>query len=535
MGRTPLYKDILFAGYYCCHHNNEVDEMRFEQHHDSFALTHDDHDDDDDEDEDDAIERSVFLPSEQALLEASVAMGRFPADLCTDELMKLKQYYTNEETEWIMLSLCFLGSANFLAKTIAWHPPEPQPTPFFAVSTRWEAGTNTPHGYDLTTANTTTRMRMSETLCAGSSTTLHDSTSSLPNHVSEVNRTYPHHDPEQEYAHDEQIVAILKVIKKCPKVMVQTMMVEPNYKAGVTGDLRKAGLYLKEHTGYAFPLLKSFEEKRCRTIVIAMTAVLRDQFDRTKCHLARITKALCTVIFAGHINDEHLQEDASQMITVFAKQDKDQQQHHPNSRTKTIKTIPLVDAMLELGEEPVPVTPDECRAVLQRLEQVPGVTSAKMAAILLLTRAAVEQPQPAISPLIVQEIITPHGITPSEISELFFWLSLQIIFHRHHRYYEVKNNTPADCWDDAKVRNRQHEQEEQHQNRLTGIQSERLPAPRSHNHRDISTKSDSDLLQNMDDSFSRNASMSNRKSLKRQLKKGMSRLSLMSTRKSSTN
>ena len=446
MGRTPLYKDILFAGYYCCHHNNEVDEMRFEQHHDSFALTHDDHDDEEDDEDDDAVERSVFLPSEQALLEASVAMGRFPADLCTDELMKLKQYYTNEETEWIMLSLCFLGSANFLAKTIAWHPPEPQPTPFFAVSTRWEAGTNTPHGYDLTTANTTTRMRMSETLCAGSSTTLHDSASSLPNHVSEVRRTYPHQDPEQEHAHDEQIVAILKVIKKCPKVMVQTMMVEPNYKAGVTGDLRKAGLYLKEHTGYAFPLLKSFEEKRCRTIVIAMTAVLRDQFDRTKCHLARITKALCTVIFAGHINDEHLQEDASQMITVFAKQDKDQQQqHHPNSRTKTIKTIPLVDAMLELGEEPVPVTPDECRAVLQRLEQVPGVTSAKMAAILLLTRAAVEQPQPAISPLIVQEIITPHGITPSEISELFFWLSLQIIFHRHHRYYEVKNNTPADC------------------------------------------------------------------------------------------
>jgi len=311
--------------------------------------------------------------------------------------------------------------------------------------------------------------------------------------------------------------------------MVQTMMVEPKYKAGVTGDLRKAGLYLKEHTGYAFPLLKSFEEKRCRNIVIAMTAVLRDQFDPTKCHLARITKALCTVIFAGHINDEHLQEDASQMITVFAKQDKQHQKSSTN-----IKTIPLVDAMLELGEEQVPDTPDECRAVLQRLEQVPGVTSAKMAAVLILTRAAVEQPQPAISPLIVQEIITPHGITPSEISELFFWLSLQIIFHRHHRYYEVKNNTPADCWDDSKVLNRQQEQEEHHQKRLTGIQSERLPAPRSHN-RDISTKSDSDLLHNMDDSFQRNASTSNRKTLKRQIKKGMSRLSLMSTRKSSTN
>ena len=431
MGRTPLYKDILFAGYYCCQHTNEVDEMGFEHHHDSFALTNDDDD-----------ERSVFLPSEQALLDASVAMGRFPADLCTDELMKLKQYYTNEETEWIMLSLCFLGSANFLAKTIQWHQPEPQPTPFFALSTRWEAGTNTPHGYDLTTANTTTRMRMSGTLCDGSSTTLHDSASSLPNHESEVRSTHQHNeqDQEHEHDHDDQIVAILKVIKKCPKVMVQTMMVEPKYKAGVTGDLRKAGLYLKEHTGYAFPLLKSFEEKRCRNIVIAMTAVLRDQFDPTKCHLARITKALCTVIFAGHINDEHLQEDASQMITVFAKQDKQHQKSSTN-----IKTIPLVDAMLELGEEPVPDTPDECRAVLQRLEQVPGVTSAKMAAVLILTRAAVEQPQPAISPLIVQEIITPHGITPSEISELFFWLSLQIVFHRHHRYYEVKNNTPADC------------------------------------------------------------------------------------------
>merc|ERR1711933_674430 len=98
-----------------------------------------------------------------------------------------------------------------------------------------------------------------------------------------------------------------------------------------------------------------------------------------------------------------------------------------------------------IAEESVPKTKRACQGMLDRLSNVMGVRSQRTAAILILTRAASEKPT-YIHPIIIKEVAC--FLTPSEISETFMWLGILISFHRILRFYDVKENTPSNIWDD---------------------------------------------------------------------------------------
>jgi len=392
-GDAPLFKDILIGSYfasvsndnceYCTCHIVALAEMKDSLTRDKIIFERD---------------RS---PSDEALIDVANAIGRFPSDLSDDQLLRMKQYYTAEEAERIAISLSFIGMVNFLSDAFGFEIEEDAlrvASPAL-VTTGWDPWKHTPEGFHM------------------------------PNRKFELTKDVM-----------EKAMPIMKGIRKYPQQMMKVMDHQLRFLWGVPGSSQKASNFLREKTGYSFPLLRNFTQ--FRNVTQCITAVLRDQFNPAMTTIGLTTKALCQLIFAGHIDDEYLQEDACQMIKVFAKKE----------GLDIMDTDEIVDEMLELSKERVPSTKEECQKLLKRITNIPGVASQKNAAILILSRAASSKPT-LIQPIVVNEVV--NLLSPKEITETLFWLSLQIIFHRMFRFSEIKSKIPLSEWDSSKVISRE--------------------------------------------------------------------------------
>jgi len=403
LGSNPLFKDMLLAGYfasisnhceYCTCHAVAIANSKDSLLRDRMIFH---------------SERGGQSPSDKALIDCALALGRFPADLSDDQLLRMKRYYTEEEVEWIVLCLSFLGSANFISSAfgIELEKGALRLAEFPLATTGWNPGKHTPEGFEM------------------------------PQPMDHTNGDNNSNNFKLSKDVHKKIMPIMKALKKCPRAMVQTIMLEAQYKSKVPASSRKASIYLLEKTGYSFPLLKNFS--KFRGVTQCLAAVLRDQFDPSLTKIGLTTKSLCQLIFAGHMDDEHLQEDACNMVKVFAKKE---------GLSDAMDTDKIIEDTLDLSRESVPTTKEGCREMLKRIEDVPGIASQKVAAVLILSRAAANKPT-SIEPIIVSEVA--NLLSPAEITETLFWLSIQIIFHRIFRFHEVKNNTPAESWDDSKI------------------------------------------------------------------------------------
>src|SRR6185436_4149937 len=70
----------------------------------------------------------------------------------------------------------------------------------------------------------------------------------------------------------DNLFTYLRVIRQAPGALVW----EKKWTRNVPSDYTSAGEYLKQHTGYSFPLLKPIKQDR---VVKALTTVLRDNLD----------------------------------------------------------------------------------------------------------------------------------------------------------------------------------------------------------------------------------------------------------------
>jgi len=338
-------------------------------------------------------------PSDKILYKFGDSLGQFPADLDTDEIIELKKYYTSEEVEWIVLGIALQGCNNFVAQ---------------ACGVKLEQGA----------------LETAKGFMALANIPQEDPSNPFPDEfsITELEQI----DLDAEDPIDENMFPIWRLFRKHPMAMVRSAVEEVRWKKGIPSSWPKVGLYLKEKTGYNFPLIQRLASFRNMTQCYA--GILRDSFDPELTTIGCTTKVLCQLIFAGHIFDEHLQEDACEMLRVIAKRD----------QIDDMTIHDLIGEMLAIAEEPCPTLIDECEDMLDRISSIKGVSSRKMAAILILARSLSAKPT-KISPVVIGEVA--FLLKPSEIMETVMWVGMLITFHRILRFYEIKDNTPMSLWE----------------------------------------------------------------------------------------
>jgi len=336
--------------------------------------------------------------SDKILYKFGDSLGHFPSDLSTNEIIDLKKYYTIEEVEWIILGVALQGCNNFLAQA---------------------CGCKLEEGALETAANYLALASIPE----------NDPSDPFPEEYSISNNTTQTADTEDPV--DENMFPIWKLFRKHPMAMVRSAVEEVRWKKGIPSSWPKVGLYLRECTGYHFPLIQRLSSFRNMTQCYG--GILRDNFDPELSEIGCTNKVLCQLIFSGHIFDEHLQEDACDMLRVIA-------------RRENIKMDidDMIGEMLAIAEEPCPAIIDECDDMLDRISSIKGIDSRKTAAVLILARALSEKPT-RITPVVIGEVA--FLLKPSEIMELVMWIGVLISFHRILRFHEVKDNTPCSIWE----------------------------------------------------------------------------------------
>ena len=356
------------------------------------------------------IEEENRSLSDSALISFSDSLGRFPSDLSTDEIVTLKKYYTSDEIEWIVLSIAMSGCNNFVSQACGVKLEEKvldAAKPYLPKIPEYPTDAM-PEGFDMEATK--------------------------PKDINEE-------DPV-----DENMFPLWKLFRRHPMAMIQSAIVELKWKRGVPSSWPKIGQYLKEHTGYHFPLLQRLANFRNMTQCFG--GVLRDSFDPNLTEIGLTTKVLVQLIWSGHIYDEHLQEDACTLLPIMAKRE----------NIEKFDTDEMIEEMLAIAEDPCPNTKDECEDVLDKVSHLcaklakkgaskreQGFQARKQAAILILARAAATKPT-RIDPVVIGEIV--NLLKPSEIIETIVWMGVLVGFHRILRFNEIKENTPMYIWED---------------------------------------------------------------------------------------
>jgi len=341
--------------------------------------------------------------SDRILYKFGDSLGQFPADLSTTEIVDLKKYYTSEEVEWIVLGVALQGCNNFVAQ---------------ACGVKLETGAlDTAKGF-MAMANIPQE----------------DPSDPFPDEfkISEQEQE----DVDEDDPVDENMFPIWRLFRKHPMAMVRSAVEEIRWKKGVPSAWPKVGLYLKETTGYNFPLIRRLASFRNMTQCYG--GILRDSFDPELTTIGCTTKVLCQLVFGGHIFDEHLQEDACEHLRIIANRD----------GMDDATTHNLIEEMLAIAEEPCPTIADECEDMLDRIGSIKGVASRKMAATLILARALSAKPT-RVSPIVIGEVATL--LKPSQIMETVMWVGILISFHRILRFYDIKDNMPISIWENDEI------------------------------------------------------------------------------------
>lgn len=209
----------------------------------------------------------------------------------------------------------------------------------------------------------------------------------------------------------DNIFTYLRVLRQAPGAI----RIENKWTSGVPSDYLNASNYLKELTGYTFPILQPIKE--CR-VIRALTTVLRDNLNSDFSIVGLKAKILSGYVFARVVSNQYLAMEIKEAGKYLAPEISDQ-------------------SYLYLEEYAKIDTPNS----LQKYNEVFNDIKSNMnisdidAAALLLTIGA------SPSPAIVNDVLIDQSfihLNPKMIVELNVWISIQQLLHRLSSYYNIK-------------------------------------------------------------------------------------------------
>src|SRR4051812_8521260 len=215
----------------------------------------------------DAI-KGVRTPKEQAVVTLAEGLSRIPADLTIDDIRVVKQYFTDSQVEWLVLSVSMMGFLNKFMNTMGIELEQDAINDTAAVlaQTGWNPGKHVNGEYRITKATT----------------------------------------PKQ-----DNLLTYLRVIRQAPGAI----SLEKKWTRGVPDNYSEAANYLKAHTGYSFPFLKPITQGR---VVRTIASVLHDNLNKELTTVVLKIKMLTGYIFAKVVRNDALTNEVKDMAAQLA-------------------------------------------------------------------------------------------------------------------------------------------------------------------------------------------------------------------------
>lgn len=210
----------------------------------------------------------------------------------------------------------------------------------------------------------------------------------------------------------DNFLTYLRVIRQAPGAV----LLEKKWTRGVPDRAPQACAYLKQLTGYHFPLLQQVSQKR---VILALTTVLRDNLSKENTEVGLDAKCLAGYIFARKAGNQSLTAEARAIAAHIAPAYNDA----------------LFEKLDQIATMSIPEDQQACEKLMATLTPFPSVSTVASSTVLLSVGAS---PSPAeINDAIIQTI--SKQLSPKMIVEVVVWISVMQLLHRLGSYYSVAN------------------------------------------------------------------------------------------------
>jgi len=279
----------------------------------------------------------------------------------------VKQHFTLAETEWLVFSISMMGFLNKFMNVagVELEQGAINDTAELLSKTGWQPGVHAGNDYKITK-------------------------SAIPER--------------------DNLFTYLRVIRQAPGAVLW----EKKWTGGVPSDYRSAAEYLKQHTGYSFPVLKPVKEGR---VIRTLTTALRDNLDIRQTVTGLKIKMYAGYIFSTIVRNDVLKTEIKNASAYLA----------PELNSE------LFNRLEDMSQMEIPTDNTTCNKIIDSLQQQLSL-SEKEAAVSLFVIAASYSPS-QLSDTVIEK--TLKHVEPAGVVEIVVWLSVLQLLSRLSNYYTL--------------------------------------------------------------------------------------------------
>jgi alkylhydroperoxidase family enzyme len=308
-------------------------------------------------------------PQEQSVVVLAEKLASVPSTLTKADILEVRKYFSPTDVEWLVYSISMMGFLNkFMnAMGIELEQEAINDVGDLLSKTGWTPGIHA--GSDFKITNSTTPQK-------------------------------------------DNLFTYLRVLRHAPGAV----MWENKWTKSVPSTYREAADYLRQHTGYSFPILKPVKESR---VVRTLTTALRDNLDKESTVSGLKIKMYAGNIFSAITGNDLLKSEIRNMSMQIAPEMNDE----------------LFNRLQEIAQMEVPADDDSCNKSITSFQKL-GL-SEKEAALLLLAVASSHSPS-QVNEAVIKT--TLKHVKPAATVEIVAWLSVLQLLGRMSSYYQVVNS-----------------------------------------------------------------------------------------------
>lgn len=306
---------------------------------------------------------------EQAVVDMAEKLASIPSSLTMTEIDAVRKYFSASETEWLVNAISMMGFLNkFMnAMGVELEQEAINDTAEVLSKTGWEPGIHSYKGFTVTKPGR---------------------------------------------AQQDNLFTYLRVIRQAPGAVRW----EKKLTGNVPSEYGTASEYLKQRTGYSFPVLKPIKEKR---VIRTLTAVLSDNLNQESTVTGLKMKMYAGYIFSTLVWNDRLKSEIKNLSAI----------HAPELNSEKFNILD------EISQMEIPVDSASCENVIASIAQQLSLTEEEAATLLLAIAASYS---PAQNNDAVTEVALKY-LKPAAIVEIIVWLSVLQLLNRLSNYYIVMN------------------------------------------------------------------------------------------------
>jgi alkylhydroperoxidase family enzyme len=304
---------------------------------------------------------------EQAVVTLAEGLAHIPSTLTLADVERVKKYFSSSQTQWLVYAVSMMGFLNKFMNAVGVELEQEaiNDTAEILSKTGWMPGLHAGNGYSITKSGK----------------------------------------PQQ-----DNLFTYLRLIRHAPGAVLS----EKKWTKGVPSHYNAAAEYLKQYTGYSFPILKPVKESR---VVRTLTTALRDNLDKENTVTGLKIKMYAGYIFSTLVWNDMLKSEIKNISAHFSPELNDEK----------------FNRLAEISQMEIPANCANCKEVITSLQEQLSITE-KEAGVLLLALATSHSPA-QINDAVIETVL--KHIEPSAIVEIIVWLSVLQLLNRLSSYYSL--------------------------------------------------------------------------------------------------